>query len=72
MMEPRKCLLINLYVNYSQLQMSVDKSWGRGAGLSLSAARIQRGMQGRDAEENRAAVPALVYGQLELTIPILM
>ncbi|EYC16111.1 hypothetical protein Y032_0034g2802 [Ancylostoma ceylanicum] len=48
--------------------MSVDKSWGRGAGLSLPAARIQRGMQGRDAEENRAAVPTLVYGRLELTI----
>ncbi|EYC13739.1 hypothetical protein Y032_0043g898 [Ancylostoma ceylanicum] len=25
-------------------------------------------MQGRDAEENRAAVPTLVYGYLELTI----
>ncbi|EYC12327.1 hypothetical protein Y032_0048g1730 [Ancylostoma ceylanicum] len=48
--------------------MSVDKSWGRGAGLSLSAAHIQRDMHGRDAEENRAAVPTLVYGHLELTI----
>ncbi|EYC02466.1 hypothetical protein Y032_0100g3322 [Ancylostoma ceylanicum] len=48
---------------YSQLQMYVDKSWGRGAGLSLSAARIRWGMQGRDTEENRAAVrtqPCLV------------
>ncbi|EYB82934.1 hypothetical protein Y032_0346g3132 [Ancylostoma ceylanicum] len=25
-------------------------------------------MQGRDAEENRAAAPTLVYGHLELTI----
>ncbi|EYC36792.1 hypothetical protein Y032_0856g2715 [Ancylostoma ceylanicum] len=48
--------------------MSVDKSWGRGVFLSLSATRIQRGMQGRDAEENRAAVPTLVCGHLELTI----
>ncbi|EYC24867.1 hypothetical protein Y032_0013g2146 [Ancylostoma ceylanicum] len=48
--------------------MSVDKSWDRGAGLSLSAARIQWGMQGTDTEENRAAVPTLVYGHLELTI----
>ncbi|EYB91585.1 hypothetical protein Y032_0204g1884 [Ancylostoma ceylanicum] len=53
---------------YSQLQMSADKSWGRVAGLSLSAAWIQRGMQGRDAEENRAAVLTLVCGHLELTI----
>ncbi|EYC28041.1 hypothetical protein Y032_0008g301 [Ancylostoma ceylanicum] len=52
----------------NQLQMSVDKSWG--AGLSLSAARIQHGMQGRDAEENRAAVPTPVYGHLELTTSI--
>ncbi|EYB86865.1 hypothetical protein Y032_0272g941 [Ancylostoma ceylanicum] len=48
--------------------MSADKSWDRGAALSLSAARIQRGMQGRDTEENRAAVPTLVCGHLELTI----
>ncbi|EYC45851.1 hypothetical protein Y032_0415g1071 [Ancylostoma ceylanicum] len=53
---------------YSQLQIAVDKSWRRGAGLSLSATLIQRGMQTRDAEENRAAVPTLVYGHLELTI----
>ncbi|EYC12648.1 hypothetical protein Y032_0046g1343 [Ancylostoma ceylanicum] len=58
----------NSVFKYSQLQMSVDKSRGRGAGLSLSAARIQRGMQGRGAEENRAAVTTLVYGLLELTI----
>ncbi|EYB94235.1 hypothetical protein Y032_0174g472 [Ancylostoma ceylanicum] len=45
-----------------------DKSWGRGAGLSLSAARIQRGMQGRDAEENRAAVPTLVCGHYNFKI----
>ncbi|EYC31934.1 hypothetical protein Y032_0003g1315 [Ancylostoma ceylanicum] len=67
-------LLLSLYAMlrrvgvYSQLQMSADKSWDRGAALSLSAARIQRDMQDRDTEEKRAAVPTLVCGHLELTI----
>ncbi|EYC10146.1 hypothetical protein Y032_0057g2789 [Ancylostoma ceylanicum] len=53
---------------YSQLQMSVDNSWDRGAVLlRVSALHATLNLCSRQ-RETRAAPPTLVYGHLELTI----
>ncbi|EYB99165.1 hypothetical protein Y032_0124g1198 [Ancylostoma ceylanicum] len=53
---------------YSQLQMSVDKSWDRGAVfLRVSALHATLNPCSRQ-RESRAAAPTLVYGHLELTV----
>ncbi|EYB99388.1 hypothetical protein Y032_0123g1178 [Ancylostoma ceylanicum] len=53
---------------YNELQMVVDKSWDRGAGALVVWCTEAAGLLGRDTEENRAAVPALVYDRMEFTV----
>ncbi|EYB92372.1 hypothetical protein Y032_0195g1507 [Ancylostoma ceylanicum] len=60
-------LLLPIEVIYSEFQLVVDKGRDHGAG-TLVVCCTEAALLDRDAEENCAAVPFLVYDRLEFTI----
>ncbi|EYB99445.1 hypothetical protein Y032_0122g1053 [Ancylostoma ceylanicum] len=60
--------LVGAAIGYNELQTFVDKGGNHGAGTLVVCCTEAAGLLGRDAEQNRAAVPALVYDRLELTV----
>ncbi|EYC20523.1 hypothetical protein Y032_0021g258 [Ancylostoma ceylanicum] len=53
---------------YYELQTVVDKSQDRRADTLIVCCTEAAGLLGRDTEENRSAVPALVYNRMEFTV----
>ncbi|EYC15523.1 hypothetical protein Y032_0036g3193 [Ancylostoma ceylanicum] len=55
-------------LRYSKLQTVADKGRGRGVVTLVLCCTEAADLLVRDTEENRAAVPTLVYDRLELTV----
>ncbi|EYB99963.1 hypothetical protein Y032_0119g873 [Ancylostoma ceylanicum] len=53
---------------YSELQTVVEKGRDRGARTLVVCCIEAPALLGRDTEENRAAVPALVCDRMEFTV----